>query len=68
MKDNGITDQVISFKEKEIKSIITDYTFESGVRSLERSIGSVCRAVAYKFAISEQPETFKQIFVDSSLI
>lgn len=68
VKDNGITDQVIQFKEKQIKSIITDYTFESGVRSLERSIGSVCRAVAYKFAISEQPESFKQIVVDTNLI
>ena len=68
VKDNGITEQVILFKEKQIKSIITDYTFESGVRSLERSIGSVCRAVAYKFVISEQPESFKQIVVDTTLI
>jgi len=35
---------------------------------LERSIGSVCRVVAYKYAITETPESFKQITVDSEVI
>ena len=28
-----------------------EYTAESGVRSVERAIGSVCRNVAYEYAI-----------------
>ena len=46
IKENGITDKVIQISEKELKRIIIDYTAESGVRNLERAIGSVCRAVA----------------------
>jgi ATP-dependent Lon protease len=38
------------------------------VRSLERSIGSVCRAVAYKYAITEDPNAFKLVTVDAALI
>lgn len=38
------------------------------MRNLERSVGSVCRVVAYKYAISEDPETFKQITVDSAVV
>ena len=68
IKENGITDKVIQISEKELKRIIIDYTAESGVRNLERAIGSVCRAVAYKYAISSDPETFKQIVVDTTLI
>ena len=68
IKENGITDKVIQISEKDLKRIIIDYTAESGVRNLERAIGSVCRAVAYKYAISSDPETFKQIVVDTTLI
>lgn len=38
------------------------------MRSLERSIGSVCRAVAYKYAIAEDPNAFKLVTVDAALI
>jgi|688.fasta_scaffold264020_1 ATP-dependent Lon protease len=68
IKENGITDKVIQIKEKELKQIIIEYTAESGVRNLERAIGSVCRVVAYKYAIASDPETFKRVTVDSTLI
>jgi ATP-dependent Lon protease len=68
IKENGITDKVIQIKEKELKQIIIEYTAESGVRNLERAIGSVCRVVAYKYAISSDPETFKRVTVDDTLI
>lgn len=56
--ENGITDKLIKFNEKEIKKLIQSYTMESGVRNLERAIGSVCRIVAYKYAVSKEPEMF----------
>ena len=34
-----------------LSKIIMEYTAESGVRNLERAIGSVCRQVAYEYAI-----------------
>ena len=56
IKQNGITDQVIEFNDEELRTVISEYTMESGVRNLERSIGSICRVVAYKYAIDSNPE------------
>ena len=46
---NALSDALITFTPDVIDTIITSYTRESGVRNLEREIGSVCRykAVAY---------------------
>eukprot|EP00347_Sterkiella_histriomuscorum_P014802 403359469 len=68
IKENGITDQIIEYKEREIEKIITEFTMESGVRNLDRAIGSVCRQVAYQYAISKTPEVFSKITVDDALI
>jgi ATP-dependent Lon protease len=43
---NGLTQAHIEFSEAAILEIIRYYTRESGVRSLEREIASVCRKVA----------------------
>jgi ATP-dependent Lon protease len=43
---NGLTDQHIQFNDAAILEIIRYYTRESGVRSLEREIASVCRKIA----------------------
>jgi ATP-dependent Lon protease len=45
-----------------------DYTAESGVRNLERAIGSVCRTVAYEYAICEDMNKFKPIIVSEALV
>ncbi|MFH1017748.1 MAG: endopeptidase La [Pseudomonadota bacterium] len=44
--ENGLRDANIEFTEKAIRCIIRRYTKESGVRNLEREMGSVCRKVA----------------------
>jgi hypothetical protein len=41
---------------------------ESGVRSLDRAIGSVCRQVAYNYAVSADMKTFQKVTVDDELI
>ena len=43
IKENGIKDDLVSLPDSSINKIILDYTRESGVRQLERNIGSVCR-------------------------
>lgn len=44
IKDNGLGGlDVIQFGDEQIEKIITEFTMESGVRSLDRAIGSVCR-------------------------
>jgi ATP-dependent Lon protease len=46
LEANGLTDKQAKFKDDALKWIIEGYTREAGVRNLERSIGSVARAVA----------------------
>ncbi|HPH95909.1 MAG TPA: endopeptidase La [Anaerolineaceae bacterium] len=41
--ENGLRSTEISFEPSAIQTIIRNYTKESGVRNLERQIGSVCR-------------------------
>lgn len=48
--ESGLKPENIHFDEATIKAIISEYTKESGVRNLEREIGSICRKVAKRFA------------------
>jgi len=50
---NGLNSSQIKFTPGSVKEIISGYTRESGLRNLEREIGSVCRGVASKIAEEE---------------
>ena len=50
IKENGITEEIINFSEEALRTLISKYTREAGLRNLEREIGSVCRKVARKVA------------------
>ena len=54
IKENGLKEDQITITDETIRKIIEEYTRESGVRSLEREIGSVCRGVAAKIAKGEE--------------
>ncbi len=45
-KNAGLTEIDIEITENAIRQIIHYYTMESGVRNLEREIGSICRKIA----------------------
>ena len=47
---NGLTRSRVSFTDAGLRSIISGYTREAGVRQLEREIGTVCRKVARSVA------------------
>jgi ATP-dependent Lon protease len=47
---NGVTAEHVTFGKSGLKSLITGYTRESGLRQLEREIGGVCRKIARKVA------------------
>ncbi len=46
IKENGLKKDYIEFKPSAVKTIISGYTREAGLRNLEREIGTVCRKVA----------------------
>ena len=46
MYENGIDELNIVFEPDAVRRIIREYTYEAGVRNLEREIGRVCRKVA----------------------
>src|ERR1022692_3828581 len=50
VEENGITAEQIEFPEQALRYIIRHYTREAGVRSLERTIGTICRKQARRLA------------------
>ena len=48
IKAHGLASKYISINASAIKSLINDYTRESGVRGLEKEIANLCRKVARK--------------------
>ena len=57
INENGLTQDQLSIDSNSIAKIIDEYTHESGVRNLDREIGSICRGVAAKVAYGELDQT-----------
>lgn len=53
LKEHGLGSKAIKFTNEALLKVIADYTRESGVRSLERKIGSVVRSIAKAIAFNE---------------
>ncbi|KAJ9204267.1 hypothetical protein DTO164E3_2029 [Paecilomyces variotii] len=61
IRTNGLSDGLVEMSDEVVEKIITCYTRESGVRNLEREIGSVCRYKAVQYADAKdagKPETY----------
>ena len=50
LQANGLTAKNAAFTDAGIRTIVEGYTMEAGVRTLERTIGTVCRKIAVKYA------------------
>ncbi|NXF59433.1 LONP2 protease, partial [Ciccaba nigrolineata] len=57
LEQHGLTPQQIQIPQVTTLDIITRYTREAGVRSLDRKLGAICRAVAVKVAEGQHKET-----------
>lgn len=48
--ENGLRPDEVKFSKDALRTIINEYTRESGVRNLERRIGAVCRKIGTRIA------------------
>ncbi len=54
LEENGLHEIKLGFAVPALQKIIREYTFEAGVRNLEREIGKICRKVARAKAEEKQ--------------
>jgi len=57
LAEHGLLKKHLSFHKNAIKSIVSDFTREAGLRNLEREIAKVCRKVAKKIARGKTEKT-----------
>ena len=50
LEQNGLLPEDLTFTKGALQSIVREYTWEAGVRNLEREIGKICRRVARRKA------------------
>ena len=58
MKSHGLKKKNFAISEKALRDLINYYTRESGVRNLEREIGSLCRKVARKI-VAKKAQSYR---------
>jgi ATP-dependent Lon protease len=54
LEDHGLKVKNLTLPDNSLKKVIADYTRESGLRNLNREIGTICRKVARKVAALEE--------------
>lgn len=59
LKNNGLTPRDASFTDGAVRAVIEGYTMEAGVRSLERTLGAICRKIAVAVADKSEGERKK---------
>ncbi|WWD20449.1 ATP-dependent protease La [Kwoniella shandongensis] len=50
IKESGLNEKLVNIEDGVLEKVITEYTWESGVRSLERELGKVCRTKAVEYS------------------
>ncbi|HJU83935.1 MAG TPA: endopeptidase La [Holophagaceae bacterium] len=65
LEKHGLTERQLRFDARGLRSLITGYTREAGLRQLEREIGSICRKVARK--VAEGGKTGKVVLTDKNV-
>lgn len=67
LEKNGLNKSMLSIRDSAVKSIITHYTKEAGVRNLERKLGDICRKAAREILkAKEAGEVLPKISVTAS--
>ena len=55
LEEHGLQDRPITFTEGALRNIIREYTYEAGVRNLERCIANICRKITRRVAEGKSP-------------
>ena len=63
IKKNGLKKSQLVINDKALKTIISEYTREAGVRGLERQIGKICRKAAKLVVEEEFPAKISKNFL-----
>jgi ATP-dependent Lon protease len=63
LESHGLTPGQLTLTEDGLRRVIQEYTEESGVRNLERELGTLCRKIAKRFAGDDPPE---QVTIEES--
>jgi ATP-dependent Lon protease len=50
MSEHGLEDVKLNLADSAVQGIIREYTYEAGVRNLEREIGQICRKITRRLA------------------
>ncbi|MGN1212836.1 MAG: endopeptidase La [Christensenellales bacterium] len=58
VKEHGIKDGVLTIQDDALKNIIEEYTYEAGVRGLERTLAKICRKVAVEIVKNGDEQKF----------
>jgi ATP-dependent Lon protease len=64
IEEHGLLPEQCRFDEDAVQTIIQEYTYEAGVRDLERKIAAVCRSIAAEIARGVRAE----VTVSASLV
>ena len=68
VEETGIDSLGLSFTKEALQRIIREYTYEAGVRNLEREIGRICRKVArWKAEAKRYPTTISAEMMEKFL-
>ncbi len=59
LESHGLTPEQLEVTDASLRTLIREYTAESGVRNLERELGSLARKAARRFAGDDPPEQIK---------
>ena len=54
VKEHGMTPDQVSWTRNSITSLASEYTYEAGVRNLERQVAAICRKLARKRAEGDE--------------
>ena len=55
LEEHGLKDHPLQFTDPALKRLVREYTYEAGVRNLEREIAALCRKAARRLAEGRSP-------------